>query len=43
MLILKEEKVLIAYIKDKEINFEDIKNKILANGQNAIDFTVIDI
>ena len=40
---LERGKVLIAYIKDKEINFEDIKNKILANGQNAIDFTVIDI
>ena len=40
---LERGKVLIAYIKDKEINFEDIKNKILANGQNAIDLTVIDI
>ncbi len=40
---LERGKVLIAYTKDKEINFEDIKNKILANGQNAIDFTVIDI
>ena len=39
---LERGKVLIAYTKDKEINFEDIKNKILANGQNAIDFTVID-
>ena len=40
---LERGKVLIAYIKDKEINFEDIKSKILVNGQNAIDFTVIDI
>ena len=40
---LERGKVLIAFTKDKEINFEDIKNKILANGQNAIDFTVIDI
>ena len=40
---LERGKVLIAYIKDKEINFEDIKNKILANGQNAIDFTIIKI
>ena len=40
---LERGKVLIAYTKDKEINFEDIKSKILANGQNAIDFTVIDI
>ena len=40
---LERGKVLIAYIKDKEINFEDIKSKILANGQNAIDLTVIDI
>ena len=40
---LERGKVLIAYTKDKEINFEDIMNKILANGQNAIDFTVIDI
>ena len=40
---LERGKVLIAYTKDKEINFADIKNKILANGQNAIDFTGIDI
>ncbi len=40
---LERGKVLIAYTKDKEINFEDIKSKILANGQNAIDFTVIKI
>ena len=40
---LERGKVLIAYTKDKAINFEDIKSKILANGQNAIDFTVIKI
>ena len=40
---LERGKVLIAYTKDKEINFDEIKNKILANGQNAIDFTILNI
>ena len=40
---LERGKVLIAYSKEKEINFDEIKNKILANGQNAIDFTILNI
>ena len=40
---LQRGKVLIAYTKEKEIDFDEIKNKILANGQNAIDFIILDI
>jgi copper chaperone CopZ len=40
---LERGKVLIAYTKEKEINFDEIKNKILANGQNAIDFAILNI
>ena len=40
---LERGKVLIAYTKEKEINFDEIKDKILANGQNAIDFTILNI
>ena len=40
---LERGKVLIAYTKEKEIDFDEIKNKILANGQNAIDFTILNI
>lgn len=40
---LQRGKVLIAYTKQKEIDFDEIKNKILANGQNAIDFIILDI
>ena len=40
---LERGKVLIAYTKEKEINFDEIKNKILTNGQNAIDFTILNI
>ena len=40
---LERGKVLIAYTKDKEIDFDEIKNKILINGQNAIDFTILNI
>ena len=40
---LERGKVLIAYSKEKEINFDEIKSKILANGQNAIDFTILNI
>ena len=40
---LERGKVLIAYTKEKEINFDEIKNKILVNGQNAIDFTILNI
>ena len=40
---LERGKILIAYTKDKEIDFDEIKNKILINGQNAIDFTILNI
>ena len=40
---LERGKVLIAYTKEKEIDFDEIKNKILANGQNAIDFSIFNI
>ena len=40
---LERGKVLIAYTREKEINFDEIKNKILSNGQNAIDFTILNI
>ena len=40
---LNRGKVLIAYAGDKEIDFDDIKKKILANGQNATDLQVLDI
>tara|TARA_B100000003_G_scaffold91447_1_gene82008 strand:+ start:298 stop:693 length:396 start_codon:yes stop_codon:yes gene_type:complete len=40
---LERGKVLIAYTKDKEIDFYEIKNKILINGQNAVDFTILNI
>jgi len=36
-------KVLIAFDKDKNIDFEDIKKKILSNGQNATDHQIIKI
>ena len=40
---LERGKVLIAYSKEKEIDFDEIKSKILANGQNAIDFSILNI
>tara|TARA_B100000123_G_C25681928_1_gene406816 strand:- start:38 stop:442 length:405 start_codon:yes stop_codon:yes gene_type:complete len=40
---LNNGKVLIAYSKQKLISFEDIKSKILANGQNAIDMQILNI
>ncbi len=40
---LNKGKVLIAYTKDKLINFEDIKTKILANGQNATGMQILNI
>ena len=36
-------KVLIAFDKDRIIDFEDIKKKILSNGQNATDLQIIKI
>ena len=40
---LSKGKVLIAYNNNQEIKFDDIKEKILINGQNAIDMTVLDL
>jgi hypothetical protein len=40
---LSKGKVLIAYNVAHEIIFEDIRDKILMNGQNAIDMQVIDL
>jgi len=40
---LSSGKVLIAYNKGQEIQFDDIKEKILINGQNAIDMTIINL
>ncbi len=40
---LAKGKVLIAYDKNKIINFEEIKQKITANGQNAIDLKIIEV
>ena len=36
-------KVLIAFDKNQIIDFEDIKKKILSNGQNATDLQIIKI
>jgi len=35
-------KVMIAYPKTKEIDFDDIKKKILANGQNATELQILE-
>ena len=40
---LSKGKVLIAYNNNQKIKFDDIKEKILINGQNAIDMTVFDL
>ena len=40
---LSKGKVLIAYEKGSVIDFEDIKKRILSNGQNAIDMEVINL
>ena len=37
---LEDGKVLITYANQAEINFEDIKEKITANGQTAVDMKV---
>jgi predicted NUDIX family NTP pyrophosphohydrolase len=36
-------KVLIAYGTEKNIDFEEIKMKIMSNGQNATDLQIIKI
>ena len=40
---LSKGNVLIAYNNNQKIKFDDIKEKILINGQNAIDMTVLDL
>ena len=40
---LSKGKVLVAFDKNAAINFEDIKKKILANGQNATGIQVLSI
>lgn len=40
---LSNGKVLIAYSNNKKIKFDDVKEKILINGQNAIDMTILDL
>lgn len=38
---LSEGKVLVAYSRDKTVDFEEIKQQILANGQTATELKVI--
>ena len=40
---LSKGNVLIAYNNNQKIKFDDIKEKILINGQNAIDMTIINL
>jgi len=40
---LENGKVVIAFSLDKKIEFEEIKEKILMNGQNATDYNLIKI
>ena len=40
---LSKGKVLIAYGKEKKIDYEDVKQKIQANGQNATDIMIFNI
>jgi len=40
---LENGKVVIAYSLDKKVKFEEIKEKILNNGQNATDFKLLKI
>ena len=40
---LAKGKVLVAYEKSREIDFDEIKNKILINGQNATDLEILEI
>lgn len=36
-------KVLIAYVLEQEVNFDDIKTKITNNGQTAVDLSVLKV
>ena len=40
---LSRGKVLVMYTQSAKVNFEDIKQKILSNGQNATDLQIISI
>ena len=40
---LAKGKVLVAYEKSREIDFDEIKNKILINGQNATNLEILEI
>ena len=40
---LAKGKVLVAFEKSREIDFDEIKNKILINGQNATDLEILEI
>lgn len=40
---LSNGKVLIAYKNNKKIKFDEIKEKILINGQNAIDMAILNL
>jgi cation transport ATPase len=40
---LSRGKVLVAYNNRKVIDFEEIKLKIVSNGQNATDLQILDI
>ena len=40
---LAKGKVLVAYEKSREIDFDEKKNKILINGQNATDLEILEI
>jgi len=40
---LSRGKVLVMYTQSANIDFEDIKQKILSNGQNATDLQIISI
>ena len=40
---LNKGKVLIAYKQESEISYDDIKEKITANGQNATKMEVLDL
>ena len=40
---LSRGKVLVAYNNSKVVDFEDIKLKIVSNGQNATDLQILDI
>lgn len=40
---LENGKVVIAYSQDKKVKFEEIKEKIRSNGQNATDYKLLKI